>query len=350
MVGGAMRSTIRGWLLDLRYITRVLIFVEVLFLPELVMAQNTDKIASTNPLAIKIEITRPQLTPGSGIGVIAEIRNQSKSTIFLHEDNLILTLPPELEAPSNKGGGWYGNFPAEDHRVKNRKGEFVKDDKGNISNQNVASRLPPGDTVKAFFYQNPLSVRQSVDDTGWYQVVNLVATIRTVIFSELSYIFFSPGAYKFTVSAKYWIDPKKPGDPEYRVAVQSDVFNIAAPQFVILTGAALGGLIAYFILPKARRRILSTARRVEDSSPIVRLSRRIVLEAAGFVGAMLLSSIVTILVARISETQFLIKVSVADFWGAIAIGFIANYAGSAVLNKIIPGGDDDGRKSDGEEK
>ncbi len=59
-------------------------------------------------------------------------------------------------------------------------------------------------------------------------------------------------------------------------------------------------------------------------------------EIAGIFGAILLSAIVTILLSRISETQLLIKVSIADFWGAIAIGFVANYLGARGLEKLLP--------------
>jgi len=52
-------------------------------------------------------------------------------------------------------------------------------------------------------------------------------------------------------------------------------------------------------------------------------------------GAVLLSAIVTILLARISETQFLIRVTVADLWGAVAIGFVANYLGAELIKKMI---------------
>jgi hypothetical protein len=51
---------------------------------------------------------------------------------------------------------------------------------------------------------------------------------------------------------------------------------------------------------------------------------------------MLLSAIVTILLARVSETQFLIRITVSDFWGAIAVGFIANYIGAKIFERIIP--------------
>ena len=56
------------------------------------------------------------------------------------------------------------------------------------------------------------------------------------------------------------------------------------------------------------------------------------------VGSILLSVIITILLSRIAETQFFIKVSVSDFWGAIAVGFLANYGGWAMLDKMVPGG------------
>jgi hypothetical protein len=59
-------------------------------------------------------------------------------------------------------------------------------------------------------------------------------------------------------------------------------------------------------------------------------------ELAGIAGSVLLSAMVTILLSRISETQFLIKVSITDFWGAVAIGFVANYAGAKILDRFLP--------------
>jgi hypothetical protein len=63
---------------------------------------------------------------------------------------------------------------------------------------------------------------------------------------------------------------------------------------------------------------------------------RVFKQTYGLFGACLLSAIVTILLARISETQFLVKVTVNDIWGAITIGFFANYAGSKVLERFFP--------------
>ncbi len=115
---------------------------------------------------------------------------------------------------------------------------------------------------------------------------------------------------------------------------EKDLTLTPAPQTVILFGAAVGGLFAYFIHPQARRRLI-------DSAPsrgrtfLHEATRRILQEIGGAFAALLLSTIVTILLSRISETQFFIRVTVSDLWGAITIGFVANYAGSTILSKIL---------------
>jgi hypothetical protein len=48
-----------------------------------------------------------------------------------------------------------------------------------------------------------------------------------------------------------------------------------------------------------------------------------------------LSIIVTILLARLSDSQFIIRVTVSDLWGAIAVGFIGAASGPSILQKFI---------------
>jgi len=55
---------------------------------------------------------------------------------------------------------------------------------------------------------------------------------------------------------------------------------------------------------------------------------------SGAITSMLMSTVVTILIARVADTQFPIRITVSDVWGSIAIGFIANYLGIELLNKI----------------
>ena len=112
------------------------------------------------------------------------------------------------------------------------------------------------------------------------------------------------------------------------------MFHASAPQAVILFGAAVGGLFAYFIHPQARRRLIDSAP-FRGRSFLYEGTRRIFQEIGGAFAALLLSTIVTILLSQISDTQFFIRVTVSDLWGAITIGFVADYAGSTILGKTL---------------
>jgi hypothetical protein len=86
-------------------------------------------------------------------------------------------------------------------------------------------------------------------------------------------------------------------------------------------GAILGGLITFFLLPNLRI----------SETPETAFSRKWFRD---LFAAMLLSAIVPILLSRISDAQFLVKVSVNDFWGAVVIGFIAAASGTKGLKKL----------------
>ncbi len=262
----------------------------------------------SSDIEIKIESTRPRLTPGTGLGITAEVTNMSDSVIYLYEKQITMAPPPEVVGEVGPVS-YYAYFPTETHSGEDDATYFDK-----------TIGIPQGESYKVLWY------------TGVAKRYELFKYIYQVVVSELRYIFFTPGNYTFTVSAKYWIHPEKPLKSEkYHTKVESKTLDISSPQSVILFGAMLGGLISYILFPQARRRLVAS----ETSKEAPSRSKKFVREGFGILGAVLLSAIVTILLARISETQFLIKVTVADLWGAIAIGFVANYAGAEVINKII---------------
>jgi hypothetical protein len=278
---------------------------------------NKNTGSSNSLIDIKIEPTRPQATAGAGIGIIAEIKNTSASTVYLKGKNLTLTLPPELEAPFSWEWGWWAIFPTEEYDPKNPNAIFEK----TIS-------LKAGDAYNVFWIRNPTESATGVlpslliDNTPVF-FTNLIKQVT----AELNYIFFTPGDYKITVVAKYWIE--SPGshndqDEAYRTVNQSALLRVAAPSSVIILGAALGGLIAYFLLPQTRFSLEGCVGR----SGL--WARRI----AGIFVSMLLSTMVAILLSRVSDVPLPIRVTVTDFWGAIAIGFLANYAGSQLLDRF----------------
>lgn len=284
-----------------KYLTLTLI-IALLWTFDDASARTPSKSDLSSLVEITIEPSRPQLTAGTELGIIAEIKNLSETTVYLREHHFVLVLPPELHNPRTQDvwGGKYGFFPTESLR-------------------DIPLALRPGDTYKVFWTTKKGSSR-------------LFDHLADSVMSEFYFLFFPPGNYKITVVAKYWTDPKTPAD-DFRTITRSTILPIAAPQFVILFGASIGGLIAYFLFPHARRRLMQPLEQSEMR--LLNFTFRFSKESIGIIGSVLLSIIITILLARISETQFLIRVTVNDLWGAIAIGFVANYAGSKVLSKIL---------------
>jgi len=279
-----------------------------------VMAEKSDRTALVD---IAIETSRPQPAAGDGLGVSADIRNVSDSVIHIEGKEIDLVVPPELEGPGKHSTGWYAMLPTETY--------------GNDPWQ-AGVDLNPGDSYKVF-WTHGITTRytaEEVDKQTYYR------RLYNVVASELTFLFFPPGDYKIAVVCKYRPVSDAKADSKigaYRTTTQTAIIHVAAPQFVILFGAALGGLLAYFILPQARARLVQTPS--TGQTKVDRFISRALKEAAGIAGAILLSTMITILLSRISETQFLIKVTVADVWGAIAIGFVANYAGAKALTKLL---------------
>ncbi len=263
---------------------------------------------NTEPLiSIEIESSRSQLVAGEGLGVIARIKNISESTVYIRESELALTLPLELEGSRAEVTGYAAYFPTEHHEG----GQNVPYEKF-FSN---VIKLNPGDSYSAFWTNTFSSKTTSNLKYVWHQIT-----------SQFQFLFFFPGKYSITVTAKYWNDPGFPVDG-YRTMTKSVTLPVIAPLFVILLGAALGGLIAHVIFPK----------KIPVKTRTLTFFTKILTQLAGIFGSALLSVIVTIVLSRVSETQFLISVTVSDFWGAIVTGFVANYLGYKVLEKIVPG-------------
>ena len=270
-------------------------------------APVSKKAPEPSSIEVKLETSRTQITPGLGTGVTAEIKNVSDSMIYIYEKTTTLTLPPEMES-SGEIDGWYATFPTITHKA----GEEY---------YNNQFALKPKDSYNVYWTtqntnENPTKIRP-----------------LDALLAQLRFIFFPPGDYKLSVSVQYWTDPLRPKD-DYRTITQSATVHVAAPELVVLLGASFGGLIAYIILPQARKKLISTVA-VNEVTDLRTFFSRFTHELTGFFGAILLSAIITILLSRISETEFLLRVTVNDFWGAVAIGFVANYAGATALQSIL---------------
>jgi len=300
---------------------------------------------SSDDIEIKIESTTPRLTPGTGLGISAEITNKSQSIIYLYEKKITMYPPPQLVG-SQDPTGWYGFFPTEhkEEDSNSSNNDSKEEDDSYSSYYEVSIAIRPGKSYKVFWYYNPASdiIQKSEDKRSasiffpFYRYIPEFLKYNSyLISSELRFLFFKPGDYPITVSANYWKSPPMPTEKQgardlYYTKIQDKALTVYAPQSIIIVGAFLGGIVSYFIIPDSRRRLISST----PPSSSRNILAIIGLGSANITGAMLLSAIITVLLARVSETQFLIRVTVADFWGGVAIGFIANYSGTELLNKI----------------
>lgn len=260
----------------------------------------TDSTESKNPpmIDIRIETFRKQIVAGKVLGVAADITNKSSGPIYLREQDIHLILPPEVVGPDALVSSVNGCFVTETREQDPR-----------------VLALKPNETYRIFWSQGPQ--QQSTTDS---------------IRRRLWLLTFTPADYPIMVEAKYWTRRSFDNDG-YHTAIETKPANFAAPQSIIVLGAILGGLIFT---------VLSWIRKAEEDAPKAVSnwpSDRPWTAGRAFLtiaGSILLSITITILLSRIQDTQFFIKVTVEDFWGAIAIGFFANYGGWKVLDKMFP--------------
>jgi hypothetical protein len=264
--------------------------------------------APTNPpteSAIKITLapSREQAVAGSNFGITGLVENVSGKPVYFTCSSFSMTAPPELDpgGPNN----WPAFFP--DIQVPSIDSE--KDPQAYWERyRKTVVVLKPGSKIPAFW-----SGKFRDEDKDH---------VRDPLRRFFRGLSFSPGKYTLTAVGGYWDDPAGPTDHADQARTQTAEMQelISAPQATILFGAALGGLFAFLLVWKV------------DPSRYSGWERGAWM---GVVSSILLSIIVTILLARLSDTQFFIRVTVNDLWGAMAVGFIGSALGPTILDKFI---------------
>lgn len=270
---------------------------------------------ATAPTESAIRITlvpsREQAVASSDFGIKARVENVSSQNVYFTPRSFSLVAPPELDP--GLSSEWFPLFPL----IQNPNAESDKVDWEKYYTTVVV--LTPGSSIPAF-WNGKLKVPETSGIKGFMRGLN-----------------FTPGQYALTVTGRYWDVPDGPTNPNAVSHTQTAELQevMGAPKITILIGAALGGLFAFLLVWKV------------DPSRYSGWEPRTWM---GVLSSILLSIIVTILLARLSDSQFFIRVTVNDLWGAMAVGFIGAALGPTILDKFIKLFQGSGQEQDGKKK
>ena len=280
--------------------TSVLLYCLMLFLTLVptVRAQEPEGLShaqKTDSIKLTLHCSRPQVSAGSPFGISADVVNISTSDIFLIGDKFVLVPPPEIDP--GRPGGWPAVILGS------------KDPLTHYSSDEVV-RLGPGEKTIAFWAGAKWIGRRGEIYVFSWRWSDWRLTLQMAD--------FSPGDYTMTVVSHYWLDKKsaEQNADDYRSATADLIVPVIAPEWAIVAGAILGGLIAYLLLPTLR---LNPSR----------------IDFSGIGSAVLLSVVVTIMLSRIADTQLPVRITISDIWGGIAIGFIAAASGTSILKRYL---------------
>jgi hypothetical protein len=268
-------------------------------------------------LSITIKATRKKPTAGSSLDVIVHVRNISSETQYLDEVASTLVFPSDLSTTGSIGRSFvyfgqespFYSLPAGEETI--------------LFCSAGDSPPPPPEDQKGATQKDQKGAPQS---NRWQLTIP--------VWPEIQHFWsFAPGDYEVAALIYHTTDPKG-GDAH--VATEQITIPMGAPQSVVLFGAGLGGLCAYVLFLRLKPSNI-------DSLQGQKLSARILRESSRALSAVIFSIVVTILLSRISETQFFIKVTVEDLWGALATGFVASYLGEGLLDRLMLASSTSGR-------
>lgn len=286
-------------------------------------------------VTLKITPSRGRVAAGEAWSLFGVVENQGSKAIYIVQEFTPLVLPLELMGIEDISkatiSGYFPTSEKDGYRVVRI---FPK------QSYPVVWDIDP---LKAIHEKKPKEDKQSEETTtddkseihpGSFR--DWVGLWSEISFSMRRFIFLQPGRYEVTVAMHYWLEDPKPyldstiepqipadltGAPSIRAVVSMDV---EASAWVILFGASIGGSIAYLIL------WLVAGREPSRISKHIALAR-----IAGLLSAALLGGVVALFLQRIGNANFVVNININDFWGAIIVGFIAEYMGIKIIDQLL---------------
>lgn len=305
--------------------------------------------ATQDMLKVTINASRASVTRGGSYGVYADLENLSPSVVTIKPQETVLVVQPEVAQPSACVGLEQAIFPARPSILGQLPTPSTPQPSPSTPGQpsHAAQSLPQTAPQAAapVLPTGGSSVGELQIQSGEHYKVfwNLTSPPGKRLGPNCSgtswmkdYLGFVPGDYAFTVEGIVYSGVIG-GVTTAHTYTETTTLHVGISQIPTAIAAFFGGLLAYFVValqpgqdfaqwvPKAADATSSaTLHRVKAAERILRNSF-----AAGLLGAAL-----TIVASRLSETQFPVKVSVNDFWGALTIGFVSYFVGHRIIASI----------------
>jgi len=313
-----------------RHAANALIWLLVLLIPGFCVGQTPNKVTvrpdgetfselqksaggdADSFIQVTISPSTPHIIRGAVYSIDAQIKNVSSGVVAIDLKSITLAVQPEV-APAMEGCAWfYGGFYS-----------------SSISDKEApAFVLQPKEHITVFF-----NIGNSAGSSDANCTLGRLGNIRRSLD-------FVPGPYTFELMGRFLL-PKSgssssPSDPTAwspeRIFSQSAALDVGIDQANILAFAALGGLFAFLVM--AFRDQGDLANLAVEQIGTRTWFRKLAVLMKNAIGAAILSAAVTIVASRLSNTEFPIKVSVNDFWGALTIGFVSYFVGGKFIDKL----------------
>lgn len=137
------------------------------------------------------------------------------------------------------------------------------------------------------------------------------STTRVFTLRSAKAVWFKPATYRLRIEIEYEIGGLRNTD------TVEHILQVKASLASMILGSLLGAAAGFFA----------------QSGQSISLT---IASIIGFVTTLILAAMTVVLFARKKDVQPLIAVE--DFWGGVAIGFLAAYAGQRLLSSLIPKG------------
>lgn len=293
-------------------------------------SDESDQIGTSEPLASNL-VTFKFVTPSTSVtageiwSLLGLITNQSDFPVWIVDKYTTLMLPPTLYGSNSRVGSMGAYFPTIDSRIR-RAHDIV--------------RLDPGDSYSVLWSIDPISfstgLKRDEDDSDASGILSKMVISVSSLFARVfnawsEYLFFVPGDYTVSATMHVWSTPPvRPSQHVLNVGSSSTLTDhltiaVGPSPWVLIFGACIGGTLAF---------ALQTLSRLRDGN-IPGLGGLLRAAVLGFSTAILLTSVVTILLSRMSATDFIISVDVQDIWGAVTTGFVVQWLGFGYLQRLF---------------